>query len=532
MSRPLAVQVLVVLLVSHLTPCVCAVDDMAGLMPEEVVAYAEIRSTERVLSLLEGWSSQAGVEESPVEALLADMGRDLGLEPAEMRTELKKVRRLAFAVTRIDPVVEEPIVLYMADLGEAERLGEVLFEQLKKLGDQPAAVVRDVPVYGDEDGSFGCIAGNHLIAGASLDDVKAAVERLKGAGTPSLGGSARFRRAVAAADPKCPALAWVDVRRLHRHIKEGAAADDMAAIETLFDLGTVDGMVFSVSSKNEATLLDVSVLFRAENRAFESLRTVASQRALTRFFPPSYALLHTGTLADGKVQWENLKGLIVRLEALDGEGKSEFLAGVGELETALGIKLADELGNVTDYAVGMRVRRGAERPQPDFLIVLEMKDAERAAGVMTKVEEAAQEEPDNLEVGEKDVEGVKVRFVKAPDAASDYAYALTGNTLLLGNHAEAVAEAVRTSRQNKCILDEPGVKKMLARLHAPHSKLLLISPAMLASQLPRNPHAPPPAVLGLTTVEQPLRLDIRLDCTELGGLMRSFAVMLRLHLFL
>ena len=141
---------------------------------------------------------------------------------------------------------------------------------------------------------------------------------------------------------------------------------------------------------------------------------------------------------------------------------------------------------------------------------------------MAKVEEAAKAGDERLEVREMEVEGVKVRLLSREGAQADYAWAVVGRHVLMSKGSAVVSDAVRTHLQNKCILDEPGARKALANLHAANSRLLLVNWLGFLPPMPRNPHAPPPGMLGASTQEGPARLEIRADFSRLGDLIQMY----------
>ena len=160
---------------------------------------------------------------------------------------------------------------------------------------------------------------------------------------------------------------------------------------------------------------------------------------------------------------------------------------------------------------------------PDMLYVLKVRDVARATNVMQKVEKAARDEMDDLVIKEERVNGVAVRYIAGDAAAdSDYAWAMLDDHLLLSNHRRVVTEALKTHAARRCILDERTARDVLTRLHDPSSKLLLLNVAGFQPPGARNPNAPAPGMIGITTLETDRRIDVVADFSSMGELMRFF----------
>jgi len=520
MPRLLSVGLSVGVLVVGLASGRAAGQDLSVLFPEDVIAYAECRSPKAVSELLETWLSGFGGNRSPLDSALDGFAGGIELEPGQKRTELKKVRCVAIGVTRIDRETEEPVVLVIAEMGEARVLRDAIKRALAD-GREPAETVREFPIYGDREGNA-CVLRNYVVFATHLEEVRRSIKRIAGENQPDLARSERFRKAMAGRDADSPLFGYVDVSRLHAFLRETEAEnDDFAALDAALDLKTVDVLSASLGVKDAVTVLRCAVLFSGENRTYAALRSPAAERSVTRFFSGTYGLVCAGTLADGRAQWRSFKDIVARVEMLT-DGDDDFVSGVAELEEALKVNVGEELANVREYGLGVRAAPKDWGGEPDVLIVLKVGDVERARGVMAKVEAAAKAGDERLELREMEVEGVTVRLLAGEEVRDDYAWAAVGRHVLMGNRSTVVSEAVRTHLQNKCLLDEPGARKVLENLHAANSKLVLVNWLGFLPPMPRNPHAPPPGMLGVSAQEEPGRLEIRADFSRLGDLIQMY----------
>ncbi|KPJ55857.1 MAG: hypothetical protein AMS16_03510 [Planctomycetes bacterium DG_58] len=521
MRRWLSVVLRVFAVCASLVSPMRAAGDTSRLLPEKVMVYVEVRSPKEILAVADDWLKDLGGRNAnPLDGALTELAQDLGMTAGELRAQIRKMKSIAFAITDIDPKLEEPVFVWVADMGEARVLRDALQRQLKSLSERPVATVSDVAVYSD-GGDFACVVGNYVLSGRHrLELVKDVVRRIKGEVAPSLAVSVRFRTATAAVHPHSPLVVWADVKSFYGYLKTHEAEnDDLAVLDAALDLATIDSAVGELSTTGGAKVAKWTVHLHGENRGYAAVRTTAAPRTVTRFFSADYAVVNAGTLVDGRTQWRRLKALVGRLQAIEEEG--EFVTWVGVLEDKLKTKIDEELANVAEYAAGLRVGRDGWEKGPELLFVLKVMDVNRARGLMRKAEDAARAGSENLRIDEKDVAGVKVRFLRGEEAESDYAYAIVGTHLLLSTSVAAVSDAVRTYLgQDKCIFDEPGARKVLANIHPVNAKVLLVQPLGFLPTGPRNPHAPPPVMLGASTIETPRRLDLQVDCTHLGSLLR------------
>ena len=523
MTRCLSIGLVFLTMVWGPATSVAAAEGPARLLPETLMLYVEARSPEQMLAIADGWLTGLGGRGlNPLDGALDELAQDLGMDGPKLRHQIGAMKSLTVAVTGIDPELEEPVVVWVADMGAARTLRDALERQLKSLGKDPVATVQAVPIYSD-GGDFACVVGNHVISGRHrLQAVKDVVERMKGANPPGLDRSTRFLNATAALDRTSPVIAWLDVRSVHGYLREHEKEnDDLVVVDAMLDLATIDSAAAELITKDGGTLVRVVVNFSGENRAYGAVYTPPVPRTVHRFFSADYAAVNTGRLADGRLQWIRIRDLVARVQRVVEEG--DFDAMARELEDTLKIRIDVELSNVTEYGVGVRAGEAGWEKGPELLFVFQVVDVNRARELMRRVEEAAREGNENLTVSEKEVEGEKVRFLTGADADRDYAWAVAGGHLLLGTNAAAVGDALRTHRQHrKCLFDEPGARKVLARLHPVNSKLLLVNPVGFLPGLPRNPNAPPPAMAGVSTLESPRRIEIRADGTDVGALLRRW----------
>jgi hypothetical protein len=318
-----------------------------------------------------------------------------------------------------------------------------------------------------------------------------------------------------------PVVSFMDVPALMKSLRgQDPENDDLHAFETALDLKTVDTVASWLDTSEEKTRVHYVARLSGENRALAALRTRAARREIGGFFSDAYGLVQAGTLMDGKVQWRRLKDMIVdSLRAADEDPK-DFVYSVERVEQVFGTKLDDLMEDVTDYAVGLRAgKRGYEAP-PEVLLALRMKDVQRARDTMAKAEKGAIGQYEAAEMKESDIDGVRVRILAAPTADGDYAWALVGDYLLLSRRSSIVIDAVRTWKDKRSVFENGPIKRMFAGLQDPCSKLLLINPTGFLPPIERNPHAPPPPMIGATSVEDDRRIEAVIDYTQMGAILR------------
>ena len=507
-----------------LTVSAAARADMARLIPEDAIVYAELREPKAVLKLLEGWlKGIAGPMGDPMAEGMGQAAKELGMTAEQLRAEIEKAGGVAFAFTGIDMVEEAPLLMVMGDLRQSALLREALAKKMAGEADGIAATVQGVNIYSGDEDAWTCVVDGYVMIATRRSLVEATIKRVKAQGGASLATSTRFRKIHAELDPRAVAVAYVDAPMLHKLLqKVQVEEEEVAAVDAALDLKTIECLFASLTINEKTTLIKSSLIFNGPNRTYAALRTRTGARSAERFFSDKYGLVTSGTLINGRAQWRSFRDVVTRTMIAAGEDADDFVTGVGELEKALDVKVEDELANVTEYGVGlMGGKRGFNGP-PDVLFAVKVKDVARVRALMAKVEKVATDEIDGLVVREKDVEGVKVRYAAADEVDSDYAYAIAGDWVLLSNHEAAVSNAIRTRKSNKCILDAPGAKKVLANLQDPNAKLLLINVMGILGDVPRNENAPPPAMFGVTSVEKPLRIDIVEDVSQFGDLIRLF----------
>lgn len=522
--------VLVVVLLAGMSMSAVAAEGPARMLPDGAFFVVEVRSTSQFLDLLADWMKdvQALMNMNPLDEPYREVGRQLELDPADIPGELKKTRGGAVAFTGIDKENEVPCVVFIGDCGDSQVLKDAFKKKLTGPNSKVAETVREIPVYTAANAdagylleeNFGCVVDSCVVIATRLEDVKAVIELAKGGNAKSLAASPAYVKALGAVNADSIATLYLDgqglLKALRAMVPPGEKNEDLDKVISVSGLETIESAVAGLNrSKQGLVFVEATVLFSGDNRFYAAIRGDAAEQTAIRFIPSNFAFVGSAVIRDGKAQWEAFKELATTVEP-------SALKEIEDWENTLKIRIADEAANVVDAAWAVRVvpGAGAGEPQGQMLIVAKVKDPARIAAIMKTVEAKAVEGQDNLKVQEKDVDGVKVRFL--PEGNDEYCWAIVDNYVLLGSHTGAIADAVRAWHDKKCILDDEGCKKALAGLHKPWSKMVLINPAGIDIGMPRNPNAPAAGgMIAATEVDQARRLDIRADLTNVPALVRT-----------
>jgi len=526
MNRLIRSAVLVALLSCCIVSPVEAAENSARLMPPDAMMYGEYRSPKVIFDLVEAWfKGMGGPMANALDEPLGELAQELGMELKAFRAEAAKVKDVGIAITGFEFDKGFAGMVLTADMSDTAKLRDAIAAKIKELSEEPVATVAGVAIHGDGNETYACVAGDHAMLSTKLDLLKDAVGRLKGTHQGSLLESPRFRKYRAELDPKATAVSFMDAQILRRMMLDAQKENvEIAAVDAALDLKTVDCLISSLHVDGKTALAKYAVILSGENRTLNVFRTKSAARSVTKFYSGDYGLVTAGTLVDGKAQWQGFIDLMARVQAALGveRGDDDVLTEIGEFEETLQIKLADELGNVLEYAVGIKAGKEGMQGGPDVLFAFKVKDVNQANAMMQKIEKVAKAEMDGMEIKEEEIQGVKVRSIDDAEADSDYAYAFVGDTVLLSNHRAVVADALKCHAAGKCILDEKGAKKVLANLQVPNAKLILVNVTGFMPPDARNPHAPAPGMIGVTTVETDRRVDLVGDFSSFGDLIRLF----------
>ena len=466
-----------------LIPAALSAEDIARPFPKDVLAYAELAPAD-LLKLAESWELDRNHVLDPVLRALSDAS---GMSVDDLVPELRKVNHAAAALVRIDAKTEKAVFLATLDLAGSDPLRKAVEAKLAALP-QAFPAGTGTTMRGNAEGTqFGVIVNDLLIVGNNDEETMAAVGRLKSREAASLADNKRLLRR---AEAGFPARFIIDAAGLRRGLAEtDGRNDDFAALEALIDLKSVDVVEGRLIVDEKATWLELRGQCTGENRALAMLTGKQyAKLATARYFSIDWGVVAFGSPADAAAQAKLLKDIARDYAAADGNRTA--VDEIERIEKLLGLTLDDALTDVSEIGVANRPGAAGE----EWLLVAKTKDAARAELLAKR---ANQVRPEG-------------RWVAAAD----------GEFLLLASGDAVIADAKNVAADDRSIVNERTAKQAQVLFPNRAHGVAYVNPMRLATRMPRNPNAPPPALIGIAWFPRMGQnsFGLGIDLTQMKGL--------------
>ena len=438
-----------------------------------ILPFAHFRVSPEHLWALAG---QYGLDKLPLlTSAVRDCAGFFGMEPDAFQAEALKVKFVTGAVIGVDPKTQKAAWLVAADLSGAARMRAAVEKKL-------AAMTEVIPagagwtIRASRDGGLaGAIVGDIFLIGNNSGEVQAAIARLRDGTLPNL----HIRR-VTTGGEDMPVEWNINLGEIRDWLaKAEGKNDDFAALDALLGLKTLESlsgsiqnpMGYTAEGKEAGRLLfiQLGLGWRGENRTMEALRMrPVAKREAAKFFSIDWGLTVFGAPTDAAAQAKSLKDILKRFCDIDGDKR--LVDGPERIETLLGVKLEDGLAGMKEFGVGIRV---GEQGETQWLVALRLQDAALAELLAKRANQVRQE--------------------------GGWAAAAEGGVLLLASGDAPIEVARATAKAGHCILDERTAKDVVDYDSA---MIALLNPLGFLPPMPRNPYAPPPALVGAELKQQ------------------------------
>ena len=217
-------------------------------------------------------------------------------------------------------------------------------------------------------------------------------------------------------------------------------------------------------------------------------------REVAKYFSIDWGVVAFGAPVDGPKQLKMLKEIARDYAAADGD--HAVADGIERIEKLLGLTLEDAMADVAE--IGFAYRPGREGRE--WLLAAKVKDGARAEFL------------------------VKRANMVRPEGR--WAASADGEFFLLASGDAVIAEARETAVDDRSILKERTAKQFVADV-TQLDGLAFINPMRLATGMPRNPNAPPPALVGVSWFVRQEAVVAIADLSQMKGLVANLARFLK-----
>jgi hypothetical protein len=332
-------------------------------------------------------------------------------------------------------------------------------------GQQPQLQERDSgPVVGRLPGL--------ILFGSSVDSFKDVIRRAKGKSVESSLTSLRAFKGSAALREKPGLFAYVDVAALlakvgdrARQADEGGARVEKGLLAIL-GKDALRNLIFSLTLHNGALegRMRCDLDAKGDSPLLGLLPDGPAPRELLHFAPDDALLALAGGLGGREKRWKTLVNLLDAFYELEGRaGDNRPSRVIAEMEKKLNFHIdKDVLAQVT--GAGFIVAKDWRiKPGQGALLLLRARDADAAAKLETEGLPRLFSLGDNdvTQPAESEVGGRKIKTLGEDNGAKRFPFAVhygrQGAVVVLGIHAERVAEALERGSKKKGLLGEAKV---------------------------------------------------------------------------
>jgi hypothetical protein len=332
-----------------------ATDTTAKLMPADVLAYAHLSTADRTQDAqLRSFAGRFAAVRTALPRLAA------AITPAAGGLDFAKDIRPWLGDDAAVALLNDGTPMLVAsvrDRGGAERL-------LERLGATPVGTYKGFPLQQLKPSATAALAGGHLIVGPSAE-VRAAIDRGPGSGTPSLADSRVFRRAA----DKRSGGATLDVF--------ASSAGLRRALDGRTGIAGVAGRLLA-----GPTLDGVDAQFTAEETGVRVNARVLRASGGKR--PTGYTLTLANRAPANAAGFLSLSGLDAAASAIAKLGGGSTLDAIANaLPTAAGVELDDLIAPVSDEA---QITVTSGDAAPVFTVAARTRDESATRGGMARLQ--------------------------------------------------------------------------------------------------------------------------------------------------
>ena len=448
---------------------------LAALLPEDVLLVGEGRNQAASEEIFRTVLESEDEDNWP--------GDLVGLSAEQIKDELKKTK--VIAALHVVAGRAEPVSVQIFDFSRSETIRNAFATTVEKEKWPISDTVEGVSVYRmpDKDAQdtvkvpqWCCLTDDYLVMADRREDLPDAIKRIRGKHDANLADSETYRKAMAGVPDGAACYFYVNVREYNKLLKGKTPFDhgDVAFMNVFVDFNVMDTATLAFTKKGDAILADVGVVFSKQSKAYAALQTDPGEHTVLQWMPADFRLVVGGTVSADPKRLERIEAFMDQA-FFTGSGKdapeNPFRKEIAPFEADTGLKVTDELANLQEAAVGISRAKDAGF-FPSILIILKFKDAERLAAMTAALERAHLKGRPNAKIEEVDLGDVKARKL------ADSGYVIRGNYLLFEfpfKDGTCLSAALKARKEKQSILERPDVTSVMKDLHAPNSRVFLLT---------------------------------------------------------
>jgi len=458
-----------------------AADNLASLVPPNVLGYVELR---KPLALISSLAEAFGLAGKDIRDLLAErpdadatmpftLPKQITLSPALVEA-LSSFGGAAVAITGLENP-NQPSGLLIVHHGN-----DLLLKGVLETGFQFAPTARkiaDLPTFGFQDKAIGVLTEALLIVGTSRNLVEEAVARLEGREGISL-ASRDDLKDVNARRAGATLFAYVDgracIEQARKHLVSEHDQREFAQADAVLDFDHFRWATFAFGVRDKTISADLTVRMADDHRnlVFDLLRLPAMNRRTFGFVPADcagvFGLGLNPVTAPSASRDDADKGSDhVRISGLDI--LREFFGNIQEVSAFV----VPGSGASPSKKAG---RRGSSERIPDAALVIASNDIRKSTALWSRIlslpamaEGGAPAEPKAI-----DIAGTPARGFEIPEVGTVYLAELDG-CLIVGTTKAAVRQSIQAHKKKKTIEDDAVMQAALKRVPSDSSLLLVVN---------------------------------------------------------
>ncbi len=522
-----------------------AADNLASLVPPNVLGYVELR---KPLALISSLAEAFGLAGKDIRELLAErpdadatmpftLPKQITLSPSLVEV-LSSFGGAAVAITGMDNP-NQPSGLVIVHHGN-----DLLLKGVLETGFQFAPTARkiaDLPTFGFQDKAIGVLTEALLIVGTSRNLVEEAVARLEGREGVSL-ASREDLKDVNTRRAGATLFAYVDgracIEHARKHINSDGDRREFAQADALLDFDHFRWATFAFGVRDKTISADLTIRMADDHRnlVFDLLRLPAMNRRTFSFVPADCA---------------GVFGLGLNPAAAPSASRDDAEKESGHVRISGLDILREFFGNIQEVSAfvvpgsGMtppkKGRRDSSEHIPDAALVIASNDIRKSNALWSRIlslpamaEGGAPAEPNAI-----DISGTPARGYEIPEVGTVYLAELDG-CLIVGTTKAAVRQSIQAHKKKKTIEDDAVMQAALKRVPSDSSLLLVVnggrcaaiaaSQASMGEAMPLNigASAAKDTVVWFGLGQSPAQMSLRLGVTglpDLNQLIQTFRPM-------
>jgi len=410
-------------------------------------------------------------------------------------------RRMALAITDIPRGRGLPEVVFLADMGgKEEQLRQCFKERI-----HPALERAGVTAASFKDGEYevqelsfrkpvpfsACyaVADGVFIATVGRQGIEELLSQPRRA--KSLAEAGLFKEVRAKLGERCDFLAYNNISAMMEGLRGGLRSRSKVFFDAL-GLADVKAAGFGLEFREHAGKQTLFIYTGAERRGLLALLPRGDRGVkAARYVPEDTTLLWAVSLGDFAEFWDGVTNVLRSAMEAAGEGPhwERAMAKLRQWENRSGFRIKDDVLSPFAGEVAVSVKVPEVMGVPPTVLLIEVKDSERAMALIEKLMAALE----NLSKG---------GLVKVPEQYKDVAittvfllphgggvrgaslaglslmrpaFAVVGDFLVIGVHSSSVKKVVDAYGSNKSLKDNPNFKRVVANLSEKGSMTLYVN---------------------------------------------------------